>query len=91
MPVAVKPQGGLGPAITGLVLGIIGIPLNFIPFLNLIVGLPVSVIGLIFSIVGMRRINGRGIAIAGLVLCIIGLLIVGVEVLIVGALLSSAH
>jgi hypothetical protein len=83
-----KPQG-LGPAITGLILGIIGIPLNIIPGVNFIAGVWISIIGLIFSVIGMRRVNGRGIAIAGLVLCIVGILITGFYVFVIGSFFSN--
>ena len=71
------PYGGYGvsqsngPGIAGMVLGIIGVLTFWFPF----IGLPVSVIGLVLSAVGMKRFTGKGFAIAGLVLTIIGLIL----------------
>lgn len=63
-----------GPGIASLVLGIIGVVTSWFFF----VGLPVSLLGLALAIVGMRRIQGKGMAVAGLVLSIIGVAIAGV-------------
>lgn len=57
-----------GKATTGLVLGIIGLIAWFIP----LVGAPITIIGLIFSIKGLKSLK-RGVAIAGIVLSSIGL------------------
>ncbi|HEY7838876.1 MAG TPA: hypothetical protein VIC54_09775 [Terriglobales bacterium] len=73
----VKPVGQ-GPAITALVLGILGILLllvNLIPFVGSFIELVVVIPGLIFAFIGLRRATGKGMAIAGLIMCVIGLLI----------------
>jgi hypothetical protein len=73
----VKPRGQ-GPAITALVLGILGILLllvNLIPFVGSFIELVVVIPGLIFAFIGLRRATGKGMAIAGLIMCVIGLLI----------------
>lgn len=57
-----------GKAATGLVLGIIGLIAWFIP----LIGAPITIIGLIFSIKGLKSLK-RGVAIAGIVLGCIGL------------------
>ncbi len=57
-----------GKATTGLVLGIIGLVAWFIP----IIGAPITIIGLIFSIKGLKSLK-HGVAIAGIVLSSIGL------------------
>ena len=62
-----------GPGIAGMVLGIIGVLTFWFPF----VGLAVSIIGLVLSSVGMKRIDGKGFAVAGLVLTIIGVVLAG--------------
>lgn len=62
-----------GPGIASLVLGIIGVIIFWVPF----VGLPVSVVGLALAAVGMKRMDGKGFAVAGLVLSIIGVIIGG--------------
>jgi len=58
-----------GKATTGLVMGIIGLIAWFIP----IIGAPITIIGLIFGIKGLKSLK-RGVAITGIVLCSIGLL-----------------
>lgn len=62
-----------GPGIASMVLGIIGVLIFWFPF----IGLPVSIVGLILASVGMKRTDGKGFAIAGLVLTIIGLILTG--------------
>jgi hypothetical protein len=62
-----------GPGIAGMVLGIIGVLMFWFPF----IGLPVSIVGLVLSSVGMKRIDGKGFAIAGLVLTIIAVVLSG--------------
>lgn len=62
-----------GPGIASLVLGIIGVVTFWFPF----VGLPVSIVGLALAAVGMKRIEGKGLAVAGLVLSIIGVVLAG--------------
>jgi len=57
-----------GKATTSLVLGIIGLIAWFIP----LIGAPITIIGLIFGIKGLKSLK-RGVAIAGIVLCSIGL------------------
>jgi hypothetical protein len=57
-----------GKATTGLVLGIIGLIAWFIP----LIGAPITIIGLVFSIKGLKSLK-RGVAIAGIVLSSIGL------------------
>ena len=73
-------------AIAGLVLGILSIPLFSCFFIF-------SILGLIFSCVGLSQIKrsagqqtGRGLAIAGIVLSCLGLLIVLGLFLLFGAL-----
>lgn len=69
-------QQGNGMAVAGLVLGIIGLVLCWIPFLGWILAL----LGVIFGALGMskaKKIGGRGngMAIAGLVTGALGLLV----------------
>jgi len=64
-------------ALTGFILGLISVP----SFCCCCVGLPCSILGLVFSCIGLAQINrnpmqgGRGLAIAGIILSVIGLLI----------------
>ena len=71
-----QPQPGNGMAVTGLVLGIIGLVLCWIPFLGWLLAL----LGVIFGALGVSKANkiqgrGKGMAIAGLVTGVIGLLL----------------
>ncbi len=70
MPVPAQTNGA---GIASMVLGILGM----LTFWFWIVGLPISLVGLVLATVGMRRIEGRGFAIAGLVLSIIALVLTG--------------
>ena len=74
-------------ATTGLVLGIISITIGFC----CCYGLPFNVTGLVFSIIALRQIKtdperygGKGMAIAGLVLCLLSLLIMILFIMIAG-------
>jgi hypothetical protein len=63
-----------GAAITGLVLGILGLLLCWA-----VIGLPLAIIGLILSIVGFRRVGrgratNKGVAVTGLVVNVLALL-----------------
>lgn len=65
-------QQSNGPAIAGLVLGVVGIVFGFFPIIGLILG----VLAVVFSWTGMKRAremggSGTGLAVAGLVLGII--------------------
>jgi len=64
---APSPEGG-GKAIWSLCLGLFGLLAWFLP----IIGLPTTITGLVL---GIKSVNGprRGMATAGIVLCIIGL------------------
>lgn len=57
-----------GPGIASLVLGILSIIFCWLP----LGGLVMAIVGLILANMGMKRLEGRGLAIAGLVLSIIG-------------------
>lgn len=75
---------GSGQALAGMILGIAGLFLSFF-------GL-VPLLGLIFSIIGMRSVTRKGMAIAGLVMSIIGLLAaVFFTILIIAAIIAAAN
>lgn len=80
-----QPTQANGPGIASLVLGIIGVLTFWFPF----VGLTVSIVGLVLATVGMKRIDGKGLAIAGLVLSIIALVLSGCVT--AGVLIGSFH
>ena len=68
-----KPSSGL--AIAGMVLGIVAILLSFLPIINNL-SFFLAIVGLILSIVGLVKANkgtgaGKGMAIAGIVLCVV--------------------
>ena len=69
MPTPVEP--GRSQALAGLIVGIISLIVWFIPC----VGLPVSIVGIIMSVIGRRSISHRAMATVGLVLSIIGLVV----------------
>jgi hypothetical protein len=79
-----------GPGIASLILGILGVLTCWNP-LTFVVSLPMSVVGIVLAVFGMRRINGKGLAIAGLVLSIIGVVVSGIWaiLLIIGLAVGS--
>lgn len=70
VPVQIN-EPGRGQAVAGMVLGIIGICLFWYPILSL----PLSIVGLILSILGRRSVTRRGMATAGIVLSSITLVL----------------
>jgi hypothetical protein len=85
---------GNGMATTGFVTGLLGAIFSLIPFL-FFVGFPLSVCGVVFSIIGLRRVKadplrgGKGLAIAGLVLGIVGILLTILWVAAIGDALND--
>lgn len=72
-----------GMAITGMVLGIVGLATSIF-----YVGGVIGVIGLVFSIIavraaGRREAGGRGMAIAGLVTSIIAIIVNAIEIILI--------
>ena len=63
-------SSGTGTAVTSLVMGILGLIAWIIPFF----GLPITIIGLFCGFSGLSG-NGRGMAIAGIILCFLGLIL----------------
>jgi hypothetical protein len=86
---APAPKNGMGTA--ALVLGILAIVLAFIPILGF-ASWPLSILGIIFGLVGVRRVGkqratNKGVAVSGFVLSIIGFVLVIISTVIyVGAL-----
>jgi hypothetical protein len=84
-----------GMAVAGMVLGILALVLFWFPVVNLIV----AILGVVFSVIGMRRANllggmNKGFAVAGLATAIVGLVIGVVMILAVVAIpafLSYTH
>ena len=82
-----------GPAISGLVLGMVSFPV-----LCCCYGLPFNLLGLVLAIVGMvetkkhpQRYSGRGIAIAGFLISLLSLLLALLLYLIGTTLEHAAH
>ncbi|RZQ65940.1 DUF4190 domain-containing protein [Amycolatopsis suaedae] len=76
-PAAAQPKNGLGTA--GFVLGLVGLIFAFIPLIG-VVAWPLTILGLIFGIIGTLRANrgqasNKGMAITAVVLSAIGLAI----------------
>ncbi len=68
------PSQGNGLAVAGMVVGIVSIPLFFLNWIDIIIG----IVGLVLSIVGLNRSKrlggtGRGMAIAGIVTSAVGI------------------
>lgn len=78
-------EKGKTQAIIGLILGLVSIVAWYIP----LIGFPVTIIGIIFSAIGMKSQTNKGKAIAGLTLSII-FLIVTIINSILGAILASS-
>lgn len=67
-----------GIAIAGFVFGVLGLLLSLVPYLTLLVGVPLDVLGIVCSAKGHARaqqpnVPYRGLSLAGLILAIIGL------------------
>lgn len=81
---------GNGMAITGMVLAICAVVVSWLPGVNFVCWL----LGLVFSIVGLRNANRgapyRGMAIAGLVISLAGIVLIIILVVIgIGVALSA--
>lgn len=84
VPVVPLSDPGSGQALVGMILGIAGLFLSFF-------GL-VPLLGLIFSIIGMRSTTRKGMAIAGLILSIIGLIFAIIfTAIIITAFIAAAN
>lgn len=66
---------GRGPAITSLVLGIIGLVFSFIPVCGAPIAVILGIIGAIMGGVGLKSRTAHGMAVAGLVMSILALVI----------------
>ncbi|MBS4174250.1 DUF4190 domain-containing protein [Bacillus sp. FJAT-49736] len=63
-----KPEGN-GLAVASLVLGIVGVVLNLIPFLPYVIG----ALAIIFGAVGIKKPIKKGMSIAGIILGVIAI------------------
>lgn len=64
-----QPDQRAGMAIASLVLGIASVAFSLFNMCDV----PIGVIGLVLGILGLRSASHRGMALAGVVLCVIGL------------------
>lgn len=69
-----------GLAVTGMVLGIVGVPLFFLPLIS-ILAVIFGIVGAVHTKNGTRK--GQGMAIAGIVL---GAFVIIVEIIVIGAI-----
>lgn len=88
-------QSASGAAIAGLILGIISLLTSFLPITNN-VSFVFAIIGLILSLVGLVGIwkgkrSGKGIAVAGIVLAIVSVIIVLVTQMLFAATLDAVN
>lgn len=89
------PAPSNGAAVAAMVLGIVGVVLCWIPFIDFVAAI-VGILAIVFGVVGSGRANrigtGKGMAIAGIVLGIIAVAItVLFVVLVYGALIGLHH
>ena len=96
-PYGMPPTMGYPPktsgfAIAALVIGIIGILFSFSWYIFFI-GIPLDALAIIFGGIGLahakKGYKGRGMAIAGLVLGIIGISILGTLLMLLGLMFST--
>lgn len=83
-------------AIAGLACAILAFFFSFIPCIGQFISLILATLGLIFSGVGIAKANklggeGRGLAIAGLVISILDFIWLLLIVLFIGALMARGH
>ena len=85
-----------GLAIAGFVLGVVGICISFIPAIGM-AAIIVAVIGLVLAVIGIKGTGensakaGRGLAIAGLVLCLVAGMISISQHLFCSAVIDAAN
>lgn len=78
-PPSATPQGTSGLAIAGLVLGVVAVITSFVPIVNN-ASFFVAIVGLILAVVGRSQVKkgakgGGGIAVAGIVLCVVAIVV----------------
>ena len=83
-------------AVAGMVCGILAFFFSFIPCVGWFISLILSVLGIIFSGVGLAQAqksggHGKGMAITGLVMSILPLLWIPLFIVIIGGLGAASH
>lgn len=79
------PEEKKGMSIASLVLGIVGLAAWCLPLL----GYPVSIVGIILGAVGMKK-GGKGMAIAGIILCALCLIATLINSILGVAMMATA-
>lgn len=79
-------QENNGMSIASMVLGIIG----FIAWCLPVAGFPVTIIGIVLGVIGMKK-GGRGMAIAGIIMCSITLLLTLINSILGAAMAVSKY
>lgn len=74
---------GLAFGITSLVTGIVAFLTGWIFFISI----PVGIVAIVFGALGMKRVGGKGLAIAGLVTGIVGAAF-GLGIMVIGLIAS---
>lgn len=83
------PPPANGMAIASLVLGIVSVLIVWIPIVG-ILGTAMALIGLVLGILSLRRLEGRGLAIGGIVCAGISLVISALYMAAIVAMIASA-
>ena len=69
---------GVGMAVTGLVLGVVGFVLAFIPCIGWVFSIILGILGTVFSCIGLSQSGktqqGKGMAITGLILSVLAII-----------------
>lgn len=83
------PAPANGMAIASLVLGIVSVLIVWIPIVG-ILGTAMALIGLVLGIMSLRRLEGRGLAIGGIVCAGISLVITALYLMAFLAVIAAA-
>lgn len=83
------PASANGMAIASLVLGIVSVLIVWIPVVG-ILGTLMALIGLVLGLLALRRPDGRGLAIGGVVCAGVSLVITAVYILLFAAAIGVA-
>lgn len=88
-------RGWVSVAVTGVVLGVLALLFGLVPVLGAIVAVPCSAVGITLSAVSLhraRRDDGPvGAAIAGLVTCIVALVVVAIWIVVFAILAGTGR
>ena len=81
--------------VAGMILGIVGLVFAFIPLVGPFISFPCIAVGIPLSVLGLRKNikerTGRGMAIAGLVTCIVALVITIIWLVALGSAVDDIY